>query len=65
MVAGFPAGSSDGHQFINRTNQDVLFLEVGNRAPEDEVVYNDIDMEVRLLNGEPTFVHKDGKPYER
>lgn len=63
MVAGFPAGSTDGHNFINRTDKDVVFLEVGSRIDADEVVYNDIDMALRSQNGEFVFVHKNGEPY--
>lgn len=64
MVAGFPAGSQDGHHLINRSDKDAVFLEVGNRVDADECVYNDIDMELRLRNGEGVFVHKNGEPYE-
>jgi uncharacterized cupin superfamily protein len=42
----------------------VVYLEVGNRSPQDEVFYSDIDMELRLQpDGECAFVHKDGTPY--
>ena len=64
MVAGFPAGRPDGHHFINRSNRDALFLEVGNRAREDAVFYSDIDMEWRPTpDGEGVYVHRDGTPY--
>lgn len=41
MVAGFAAGSGDGHHLLNRTNEDVLCLEVGDRHPADQVTYVD------------------------
>ncbi len=63
MVAGFPAGARDGHRLINRTDRDAIVLEVGDRAPDDECDYSDIDMLVRWIDGEEKYVHKDGTPY--
>jgi len=65
MAAGFPAGVPDGHVLVNRGAQDALYLEVGDRTPGDEVVYPDIDLEVRWIGGEERFVRKDGTPYPR
>lgn len=36
MCAGFPAGGS-AHQLINRTDAPVIYLEIGDRTPGDEV----------------------------
>jgi uncharacterized cupin superfamily protein len=33
----FPAGTGDGHQFLNATDNDAAFLVVGDRTPGDEV----------------------------
>ncbi len=63
MAAGFPAGSGDGHHLANRTDKDALYLEVGCRTEGDEVDYPDIDMLVRIIDGERKHVHKDGTPY--
>jgi len=63
MCAGFPAGRPDGHHLVNRTAADALYLEVGDRLPGDEADYPDIDLTLRLIDGKPTFLHKDGKPY--
>lgn len=63
MVAGFPAGNSDGHHLINRSGRDALILEVGDRTAGDEVDYPDIDMLVRWIDGEERYVRKDGTPY--
>lgn len=65
MAAGFPAGVPDGHVLVNRGAHDALYLEVGDRTPGDEVVYPDIDLEVRWIDGEERFVRKDGTPYPR
>ena len=63
MVAGFPAGRTDGHHLINRSDRPAVYLEVGTRIPGDEAVYSDIDMEIRLRDGSHVFVHKNGEPY--
>src|SRR5215468_3204289 len=63
MAAGFPAGKPDGHHLINRGAADALVLEVGDRTPGDEADYSDIDMLVRLIDGEERYVRKDGTPY--
>lgn len=42
MAAGFPAGEPDGHHLVNRTDQPAVFLEVGDRTPNDTVTYPDV-----------------------
>jgi uncharacterized cupin superfamily protein len=64
MSAGFPAGSPDGHQLVNETNQPVVYLEVGDRAPDDRASYPDVDLAARLVDGKWMFTRKDGRPYE-
>ena len=59
MVAGFPAGRADGHHLVNRSEADVVYLEVGDRPPVDDVDYPDIDM---LIRG-GRLVRRDGTPY--
>jgi uncharacterized cupin superfamily protein len=64
MVAGFPAGRADGHHLINRSGKPAVYLEVGTRRPDvEEVVYSDIDMELRQRSEGMVFVHKNGEPY--
>jgi uncharacterized cupin superfamily protein len=64
MCAGFKAGSGNGHQLINRTNDDVLYLEVGDRTSGDSVTYPDDDIAAVLdKDGRWQFAHKDGAPY--
>ncbi len=60
--AGFKAGEADGHCLQNRTNAEVVLLEIGSRNPEgDAVDYPDIDLTIRA--GTRAFLHKDGTPY--
>jgi uncharacterized cupin superfamily protein len=64
MCAGFKAGSGNGHQLINETAEDVVYLEVGDRTPGDEGFYPDDDLKALLQpQGGWLFVHKDGTPY--
>ena len=64
MCSGFKAGTGDGHHLVNRTDSDVMFLEVGDRSAGDTVGYPDDDIQAVLgLDGKWQFAHKDGKPY--
>ncbi|MGW5837901.1 cupin domain-containing protein [Methylorubrum extorquens] len=63
MCAGFPADGA-AHHLQNLTDTDVVFLEVGDRAPEDTVIYPADDLEsVSGPDGKRRFTHKDGTPY--
>jgi uncharacterized cupin superfamily protein len=60
--AGFPAGLANGHHFQNRSDADVMLLEVGSRRPDkDGCDYPDIDL--TLANGATAYTHRDGTPY--
>jgi uncharacterized cupin superfamily protein len=64
MCAGFPAGTGDAHRFVNRASTDVLLLVVGDRSPDDEITYPDIDLHGRLgADGQYRYTRKDGTPY--
>lgn len=63
MCAGFKAGTGDGHQLVNRTGEDVVYLEVGDRTAGDSGSYPDDDLQAVLVEGQWQFTHKDGTPY--
>lgn len=63
MCAGFRAGSGDGHQLFNPGPETVVYLEIGDRSPDDAVSYPDDDLMARLVDGSWRFLHKDGQPY--
>lgn len=63
MCAGFKAGTGDGHQLVNRSDEDVLYLEVGDRSAGDAATYPDDDLRAVTANGAWLFTHKDGTPY--
>ena len=62
MCAGFPAAGL-AHQLVNRTTRDVVFLEVGDRTPNDEGTYPADDIAATLTPGGWVFTHQDGTPY--
>jgi uncharacterized cupin superfamily protein len=64
MAAGFKAGSMNAHHLVNRTDEDVVYIEIGDRAERDAVTYPDDDIRAALgSDGRWRFVHKDGRPY--
>lgn len=64
MCAGFRGGSGNGHQLLNRSGEEVLFLEIGDRVAGDAVSYPDDDLQaVAGADGAWRFLHKDGAPY--
>jgi uncharacterized cupin superfamily protein len=64
MCAGFPAGSKDGHQLINRSARDAVYLEISNRDEADTAYYSDPDVDlVWSAPGAPRrFTRRDGTP---
>jgi uncharacterized cupin superfamily protein len=62
MCAGFPAAGL-AHQLVNRTDSDVVYLEIGDRTPGDEGSYPADDIAAKLTPGGWVFTHKDGRPY--
>jgi uncharacterized cupin superfamily protein len=63
LCAGFPAGGV-AHQLVNRSDRDVVYLEIGDRSPGDEGSYPADDLAARLSpDGGWVFTHKDGQPY--
>ena len=63
MCAGFPAAGL-AHQLVNRTERDVVYLEIGDRTAGDEGSYPNDDIQAVLgPDGKWIFTHKDGTPY--
>ena len=63
MCAGFKAGTGNAHHLVNRTGEDVVFLEVGDRSAGDAGTYPDDDIQAMLVDGKWKFTRKDGTPY--
>jgi len=63
QAAGFPAGEPNGHYLYNHTDQIATYLEIGDRAPNDQVEYPDHDLVAKGTEQGWQFLHKDGTPY--
>ena len=64
MAAGFPAGDADGHHLVNRTDYDVVYLEIGARTSGDSANYPDDDLIAKASEKGWIFTHKNGELYE-
>jgi uncharacterized cupin superfamily protein len=62
-AAAWKAGAGDGHCLVNRSGEDAVLLEVGSRAPREEVEYPDRDLLFRRDEGGIRYLHKSGGPY--
>ncbi|HEX2859731.1 MAG TPA: cupin domain-containing protein [Alphaproteobacteria bacterium] len=63
MCAGF-AAQGVAHQLVNRTDADVVYLEMSDRVAGDEGSYPADDLQAVLgADGKWVFAHKNGKPY--
>ena len=63
MCAGFRFGTGNAHQLLNRSSEEIIYLEVGDRSAGDTVVYPDDDLQAASVEGKWQFTHKDGTPY--
>jgi uncharacterized cupin superfamily protein len=63
MCAGFKAGTGDAHHLVNESDTEVVYLEIGDRSPDDEGTYPDDDLHAACTEGNWVFTHKDGTPY--
>ncbi len=63
-AAGFKANDPNGHCLQNRSEGEVLVLEIGTRLADDIGHYSDIDM-MAPAGGKPAvYTRRDGTPYE-
>lgn len=58
-AATFKADVPNGHHLVNRSDTDVICLEIGSRFADEVADYPDIDLHV----DRDIFTHKDGTPY--
>jgi uncharacterized cupin superfamily protein len=61
--AGFKAGVSNGHQLVNKSQRDAVYLEIGTRAATERAHYPDADLVMERDAGGMRFLHKSGEPY--
>jgi len=61
--AGFKAGIANGHTIVNRSQADVVLLEVGTRAPAERAHYPGEDLKFERDGKAVRILHLDGTPY--
>ena len=62
-AAGFKAGVANGHQLINKSAREALYLEIGTRAPTERAHYPDVDLAAGKDERGFRFTRKSGEPY--
>ena len=63
MCAGFPAGG-EAHHLLNRSDRDLVIIEIGDRTVGDEASYPQDDIQAVMgADGRWCFTRKDGTPY--
>jgi uncharacterized cupin superfamily protein len=63
MCAGFPLGTSDGHQLVNRGSVPAVYLEISNRDAADRAFYPDVDLMYQGADAAVKFTRKDGSEF--
>ena len=62
-AAGFKAGVANGHQLVNKSAREALYLEIGTRAPTERAHYPDDDLAGEKDERGFHFTKKSGEPY--
>ena len=65
MCAGFRANEPNGHALANKSDEPVVYLEIGSRKPEDDGYYSDIDMQILKRAKGGRFTRRNGEPYPK
>ena len=60
MCAGFPAGDTNGHQLVNRSDRPAHYLEISNRDRDDGAEYTEPGVDLAYRGGK--MVRRDGSP---
>jgi uncharacterized cupin superfamily protein len=61
--AGFPVGTSDGHQLVNRSDRPAVYLEMSNRDDADQAYYPDVDLHYNHPARPGGFTRRDGTSF--
>jgi uncharacterized cupin superfamily protein len=64
-AAGFKAGVANGHQLVNKSHKDALYLEIGTRAACERAHYPDIDLVMERDESGMRFLRRSGELYPK
>ena len=54
---------TNAHRLENDTEEEMQYLEVGDRTSGDAVTYPNDDLQAAFRDGAWSYLHKDGRPY--
>ena len=63
-AAGFKANVANGHQLVNRSARDVVYLEIGTRSRHERAHYPGIDLVMVRDESGARYTHQNGEPYK-
>jgi len=63
MCVGFPLGTGDAHQLVNRSAGPAVYLEISNRDARDCACYPDVDLQYHGAQAAVKFTRKDGSGF--
>ena len=63
MCVGFPLGTGDAHQLVNRSSAPAVYLEISNRDARDCACYPDVDLQYHGAHAAVKFTRKDGSGF--
>jgi uncharacterized cupin superfamily protein len=61
--AGFKAGVANGHHLVNKSQNEVVYLEIGTRAAAERGHYPDVDLVMERDERGMRFLRRSGEPY--
>jgi uncharacterized cupin superfamily protein len=61
--AGWKAGDTNGHCFLNRSDRPARFLVVGSKSPNEVVTYSDVDFRIAMHDRKAELTYRDGTPW--
>jgi uncharacterized cupin superfamily protein len=64
-AAAFKANVPNGHQLVNRSSRDAVYIEIGTRSKHERAEYPDVDLVMIRDDKGGHFLHKDGTPYSK
>jgi uncharacterized cupin superfamily protein len=64
-AAGFKANVRNGHQLVNKSGRDAVYLEIGTRSKHERAEYPDVDLLIIRDEKGGRYTHKNGEPYSK